>query len=187
MTLEALMSIIPIPKKPYEPGKGRNWKEVEISLGTPLPSDYIEFIDRYGTGLVSNHIWVYNPFSTFDDVNLLIQVPRLLDIWMETKADFGAVAYPYPLYPEQDGLLPWGHIDTGSELCWQTSGNPEHWTVVVNESRGLGFQAFEEPMTSFLVSLFSGRVSSEILPKTLQRRRTRVSFTPLQKLLAQSN
>jgi hypothetical protein len=57
MTLEALMSIVPPPKKPSDAGRGRDWMNIEKSLGTTLPVDYKDFINLYGLGLLSDHIW----------------------------------------------------------------------------------------------------------------------------------
>src|SRR3954469_15588520 len=73
-------------------------------------------------------------------------------------------AYPYPLYPEADGLLPWGHVDTGAELFWQTSGGPEEWTVVVAEARGPEFEEFNDSMTGFLTKIMRGKIRSVIVP-----------------------
>lgn len=180
MTLEALLSITPPPKKPREAGSGRSWLEIESALGTGLPIDYKEYINLYGTGELGGMIWVYNPFSeSRHGQNLLVRLSEVLGSWRATRMRFGEEACPYPLYPEPDGLLPWGHVDTGAELFWQTSGDPAQWTVVVNESRGPEFQKFEESMSGFLTSLFAGRLKSDILPRSLLRKRKRVSFLPL--------
>ncbi|HKP51973.1 MAG TPA: SMI1/KNR4 family protein [Chloroflexia bacterium] len=178
MTLEALTSVAQRPKEPRETGSDRSWLEIENSLGTALPTDYKEYINLYGTGELGGMIWIYNAFSNSPTLNLLIQAREVLDIWRETRSMFGEEC-PYPLYPEPNGLLPWGHVDTGAELFWQTSGSPDQWSVVVNESRGPEFQKFEESMSGFLTSLFAGRLKSAVLPRSLLRKRKRVSFLPL--------
>ncbi len=183
MTLELLLDFVSPPKSPTDPGKGRDWSEVERSLDTTLPTDYKEFVNLLGTGELAGCIWVYNPFANVrDGQNLLVRVSEVLEIWRQTRADYGETECPYPLYPEPDGLLPWGHVDTGSELFWQTSGRPDEWTVVVNESRGPEFERFNKSMTGFLVSLFSGSIRSDVLPISLQRKRKKVDFIRLDKL-----
>lgn len=180
MTLDALMRAVPPPEKPREAGSGRSWLEVEVALGTTLPTDYKGYINLYGTGELGGCIWVYNPFSDIrHGQNLLVRVPEVLNIWRSKRARAGEEEYLYPLYPEPNGLLPWGHVDTGAELFWLTSGAPDEWTVVVNEARGPHFQEFNESMTGFLVSLFAGRLRSDILPRSLMQKKTRVSFIPL--------
>jgi hypothetical protein len=182
MPLEALISIAPPPENPSDPGKGKDWTEIETSLGTALPTDYKEFIDLFGTGELAGSIWVYNPFAVDQERNannLLVRVREVLNIWRSRRTRTGDEGYPYTLYPEPSGLLPWGHVDTGDELFWQTSGDPEQWVVVVSEARGPGFERFEASMTGFLASRFSGKFKSEILPRSLQKRKTKVTFTPL--------
>ena len=178
MALDALMSIIPPPKNPFEAGSGRNWVDVEKSLGTGLPTDYKKYINLYGTGELAGFIWVYNPFSDKrHGQNLLLRVSEVLSMYREIRAEFGEKECPYPLYPEPDGLFPWGHVNTGAELFWRTSGNPEQWTVVVNEARGPQFQQFQQSMTEFLTSLVIGRLKCDILPKPSKR--NRATFIPL--------
>lgn len=192
MAIEALTNIVLPPNEPTDVGGDKDWTEVEESLGLALPTDYKDYINLYGTGELAGCIWVYNPFAGSHHNNLLAQVRALLNTWRptprvgeilnmgtDTRVGFGAIEFPYPLYPEPGGLLPWGHVDNGAELFWQTSGSPEKWTVVISEARGPEFEEYKVSMAEFLVSLLSGRFSSEILPRSLQRKREKVSFIPL--------
>jgi hypothetical protein len=178
MTLEALMSMVPPPKEPSEAGSGRSWLEVERSLGTALPGDYKEYINLYGTGELGGFVWVYNPFSDSQGQNLQARALEVLDIWRSKRARYREKEYPYALYPEPIGLLPWGHIDTGAALFWQTSGDPEEWTVVVAEARGPEFEHFHHSTTEFLTRLLAGRLRSSILPKP-SRKKEDITFLPL--------
>jgi hypothetical protein len=165
MTLADLLSLIPPPSKPYETGGDRSWSEIERSLGTALPSDYKRFIELYGTGELGGFIWVYNPFSSSRGLNLLVQAPEVLHTWRSKRARYPDREYPHRIYPESTGLFPWAHIDTGAELFWRTSEDPERWTIVVSEARGPEFEKFDGSMTSFLANLLAGKLKSEILPK----------------------
>jgi hypothetical protein len=112
----------------------------------------------------------------------LVRVNEVLSLWRSTRAEFGKKECPYPLYPEPNGLIPWGHIDTGSEMFWQTTGDPDQWKVVVNESGGPEFEQFQESMSGFLVNLFTGKIKSEVLPTSLMRKRNKTTFIPLEEL-----
>jgi hypothetical protein len=178
MTLETLVSIAPPPGEPHEVGSNEGWLEVNRALGTDLPADYKKFIELYGTGVLGGFLWIYNPFSKDHNQNLLVRIPEDLNIWRSMRAKYGESECPYPLYPEPNGILPWGHIDTGSELFWQTNGEPDEWTVVVNEARGPEFEGFNQSMSGFLASLLMGDISSDVLPTRLLRRRKQVPFVP---------
>ena len=164
MSLESLTEIVPPPKQPYETSIGQNWLEVESALQTTLPQDYKDYIGLYGSGQIGEILWVFNPFSSSPHLNLLDQVGQILGIWQSIRAEFGKRECPYPLYPEPNGLLSWGYADTGATVFWQTTGNPEDWIVVLNESRGPQFERFQQPMTSFLTAILSRNLKSRILP-----------------------
>jgi len=181
MTLETLTHIVPRPRHPTDPGKGRDWTKVEMALGTPLPVDYKEFVNLYGTGVIRNHIGIYNPFAEFRDLNLLAQVDEILDGWRKLGAKYEE--YSYPFYPELDGLLPWGRTDSGNDLFWRTHGEPDEWTVAFSESRGPEIEQFDGSMTEFLVDLFSGKLKSDVLQGDIQAKRKKVPFIPLDRLL----
>ena len=45
---------------------------------------------------------------------------------------------PYPIYPDQPGLLPWGNDENGNDYYWLTEGAPDTWRVLSDEVRGEG-------------------------------------------------
>jgi len=175
--LDILTEIVLPPKEPYEATGSQNWLEVESALKTSLPRDYKDYINSFGSGQLGELLWVFNPFASDPRLNLLVQVEQILGMWRSTKAEYGEVECPYPLYPEPDGLLPWGYLDTGGSLYWQTSGLPEEWIVVLNESRGPKVERFHETMTGFLTALLSRNLPSNILPVRALRGRRNV-FVP---------
>jgi hypothetical protein len=74
-------------------------------MGTPLPKDYKEFIGRYGTGFFAELFYVFNPFASRPDQNLLDQLKELGQYYRqqheEDKED-----YPYEVYPRKPGQTP---------------------------------------------------------------------------------
>ena len=164
MTIELLCKVMFPPKEPVESRRVEEFSEIEQELGTTMPSDFKEYINLFGTGYIGRFLWVFNPFSNEESLNFIEQMEIRLDALEEIKEKYGDDECPYPLYPEPSGLLPWGATDNGDVLYWSTVGQPDEWTVVINESRGPKFEQYEESMTGFLAKLISGDIASKIIP-----------------------
>ena len=82
----------------------------------------------------------------------------------EVKRKFGDGEFPYPLYPENGGVLPWGGTDNGDQLYWVTNGTPNEWTVLINEVRSSNFQEFDYSMTGFICAWIKGDIECELIP-----------------------
>lgn len=141
------------------------WLDVERRIGTPLPSDYKAFIDRYGLGKLGDFIVVFTPSDQSPHVNLGIQIRQKLDTLKQLASEWGE-ELPYPLYPAPGGLLPFGATDNGDVLYWLTSGSPDRWTVVVNEARGPDYDHHYCSMTTFLAEVISGQRRCRIFPRS---------------------
>lgn len=66
------------PSSPTEPGTGGDWGKVTSTFGKPLPTDYMTFVDRYGSGEIGKWLTIFNPFSKNPNVNLLESFTSLL-------------------------------------------------------------------------------------------------------------
>jgi len=165
MTLESLSKLITPPISPVDSGTSKDWEEIEKLSGINLPDDYKQFITTFGTGQFGNFLLPFNPFSSNQHLNLLKQVEMRLDSMRKMIEIYGTDDYPYPLYPDADGLLPWGSTDNGDQLFWLTTGNPNNWSVVVHAPRDGVFEHYAESMTSFLEKLIRRDVVSQIFPK----------------------
>lgn len=160
-TLEQLMRIMPAPKTAI--ATSGDWEAVASKLGTNLPSDYVAFITRYGTGRVSGFLWVYNPFEENVHLNLLSRYRIILDGDREIRESFPDDV-PEPLFPEPGGLLPWAGTDNGDQLYWCTKGAPDSWSVVVWESRGPEYESYSVSMTGFLCAWLRGEIQVPVFP-----------------------
>jgi hypothetical protein len=105
-------------------------------------------------------------------LNLLNQIPRQLSALRDLINDFGEVI-PFSLYPEREGLLPVGLTDNGDVLYWLMRGEPDQWSVVLNESRGPKYETFAGSLSSFLTESLTGRVKFKIFPDNAFKQKAR--------------
>jgi hypothetical protein len=170
MSLQKLLSILPPPDHPVDSGSAERWPDVERQIGTVLPEDYKAFIDTYGTGIIGYLIRVHNPFSQTGVYDFFAQLDFLTSLRRRWREERGAEWCPYPLYPDADGLIPWGNSIDGDTIFWDTRGSPETWTVVVAEVKDKNFERFALSTTAFLAAVFNEELESDILADVLKER-----------------
>ena len=104
---------------------------VEQTLGVGLPTDFKALVRRPGLGQFAD-ITLFTPFSTRADglFDLVKRARTQLDRYRAHRDEWPE-DFPYPLYPEPDGLLEWANTGDGDALCWLTMGEPDSWPVVV--------------------------------------------------------
>lgn len=162
MVINELFSLLPRPDQPSELGTAAEWGVVTSKLGGPLPTDYMQFIDHYGSGTVNGFLTVFNPFSANPHLNLLDQVFVQLSALRELRTSLPE-DFPFPLFFEPGGLLPWAASEDGDVFCWSTEGASGGWEVVT-VPRGDSPERFELSMAQFLARGLTGEVKSSALP-----------------------
>ncbi len=163
MLIDALLRILPPPLHPVETGDEAGWLAVSSALGVRPPEDYVFFIKLYGTGAIDDFLHVYNPFARNANLNLLANIGRDLFGLRELKAESPSY-YPFPIYFEPGGVLPWGVSIDGDLYCWRTTGLTGRWTTTVIP-RHSGVEDFPVGMAVFLASLLSGSLASSAFPE----------------------
>jgi hypothetical protein len=164
VALAEVTAVISPPSQPVDTGSAERWSAVEHALGTSLPGDYKAFIDMFGTSYLGSFLYLFNPFSSDETLNLVAQSADLLDVMRSLQEEFPDEEIPYALFPEPSGLLPWGITDNGDVLYWLTAGDPDQWTVVINESRGPLIDEYAMSITTFLATFLTGQLESEVFP-----------------------
>lgn len=155
--------VFPVPDTPVDVRGAGGWERVEETLSLRLPGDYKWFIERYGTGCVSAFLWIFNPFTTNENLDLVRQVASLSEQYRRMKRELGEEEVPFPLYPEEGGLVPFGVSDNGDVFFWLTdSTDPREWNVVGNETRSSTYEVHERTMTAFLLGVVTGETESRI-------------------------
>lgn len=163
MSINRLRTILAVPLDPSELGKGMKWPQIEYGL--PFPSDYIEFINEYGSGRIADFIVIFNPFSKNEDVNFFEQYKIILEDFnylIESDKDY----YNYQLYPKDNGLIPLGVTDNGDYLFWVVNSrdNSELWTVAVIAARSPEVEYFDGGLTYFLEGLLNNKIKCKSFP-----------------------
>lgn len=164
MAIEDLIAKMPPPEAPLE-ARGATWASVEDTIGTVLPGDYKAYIERYGSGRINGFVWIFNPFSSRQGINLVNQISVQLGALKTLAQDFGEQC-PYPLFPENGGLLPLGMTDNGDVIHWLTKGKSSDWKIVVNEARGPRYEEFDGDLTSFLRKILTRDSQCSLLPRS---------------------
>jgi hypothetical protein len=148
MAINELLKIVARPPTPVEAENGKTWTRVQKVIGTRLPRDFRDFGTHYGTGkLCGGYLGVLNPFS----VHFVSSVTYLLQATRDNRATHD---YPYQVFPDEPGLLPWGTDENGHTLHWLTEGAPDEWPVVVESHEG-ELERFNLSMTTFLAKAFT--------------------------------
>jgi hypothetical protein len=161
MTIETLLAAVPPPAAPFDAFAGP-WDPIEAELGRAMPPDYKDFVRLYGTGHFMEFLGVSIPRSSNPNVRLESFVPRTCEAFR------GVDGLPYPLWPNADGLLPFGVTDDGDQLFWLPRGTPPNWGVVVWYRGLFEVETFDCDMTDFLAGLATGDILPRDFPSDLR-------------------
>jgi hypothetical protein len=175
--LERLRQLLPPPADPVEPARPDGWAEVEAAIGAQLPGDFKAFTELYGSGMVDDFLYLFNPFAAGQDGNLLVEKDRVLAAYRQTRAQFPD-RLSLPPFPEEGGVLPLGRTENGDELYWVTARDPDDWPVALLESRAAFLEVHPMPVTGLLAALAANQLTSRVLPDDVLGRPSH-QFTPL--------
>ncbi len=169
-----IIELLPPPEVPKF-NKG-DWREVEAELGTPLPHDFMDFIEVYGAVGICNVLWLHDPFY-FVGKNAYIPLTSkklsFLEVINEGLEELGSVSggrdnVPFPDFPEPGGLLPCGATNNGDLVFWITQGTPDDWGVFFWRFGGhRTFIMKDSNITDFLLGLLT--LASPVIPEGLAR------------------
>ena len=167
MLIDSLLNILPPPPNPDVTPTLATWNNAFRFLQTRLPEDYVQFINHYGTGDINDFLYIHSPFSAREHLNLLQEFAPTLSCFSGLKSDFPEL-YPYPLYFEPGGLIPFGHTDRGDTFFWLTTTSTiDDWPLVIVQcARNGDFHArYDLPLTQFLLDTFAGKLRCPLLPE----------------------
>jgi hypothetical protein len=151
MAISELLKVVPPPANPVEAKNGTAWKRAQEVIGSKLPNDFRDVGLHYGSGtFCGTYLGILNPLSA----DFERAVTFLLAELRERRLTYN---YPYGVFPEQPGLLPWGSDENGNVLHWLTEGAPDYWPIILQPegAEGHELERFDIPMTTFLAKAFT--------------------------------
>jgi hypothetical protein len=159
---EELINILPIPKiLSVKNNNSQNWEYTEKKLGFIFPSDYKEFIELYGAGVINDFLWIYSPFSINENINILNKFEILKCSYNAMKKSFPN-DYKLEFYNGRTGLFPWGITDDGDELYWLKS--EKNMKLVIFERQYENMLEYDMNMTTFLMKILTKQIICDFMP-----------------------
>ncbi|AUI60423.1 SMI1/KNR4 family protein [Amycolatopsis sp. BJA-103] len=143
----------------------RDWEFVERELGTSLPDDYKQLLSRFPSGSYRNAIWVRNPIDARVDLSDYIEndVRSVIDVIGDEEMTYLDDA-DYRLFPEREGLLPWGDDLQGGMFCWVTGrSEPDHWPVAYYNQDLDKWKETSKPMVEIILEVLVNNGENNIL------------------------
>ncbi|WP_457034121.1 SMI1/KNR4 family protein [Kitasatospora sp. P5_F3] len=127
-----------------------DWGEVEAAWGTRFPSDYVRFMEVYGSGVISDGISILLPSLRVDGYpytagpGLQDETEIAREAWemCRDEADFDVA-------PES--IVAWGATSGADIYCWVTTDeDPDRWPVLMYGRGTDNMQLFPLGMAEFL-------------------------------------
>jgi len=138
------------------------WLKAEDALGIRLPGSYKALIDLYGASSWGNFLHILSPFD--DDLNLERVGREILHADRQSRDSFPS-HYPFALYPERGGMLPWAVTDNGDTLYFVTLSLPDEWPTLIKGPRDPEFEVSFLPPSLLVHHVAAGSIQSTIIPK----------------------
>ncbi|MEU9421191.1 SMI1/KNR4 family protein [Streptomyces sp. NPDC048272] len=134
-----------------------DWDEISSSYDVRFPTDYRNFLDRYGSGEIEDMLAVFRPTAGTDADPHARRTSRLpTDLLDLPEVDEWSDARQGELYEPADVMV-WGETVEADVLGWITSSEtPDEWPVAVY-THGGEWTVFDCTMTEFLLRLLTGQ------------------------------
>jgi hypothetical protein len=136
-----------------------DWPVLEERIGLRLPEDYKLLVEMLPDGWFRGFVRVLRPRKSADGGMELLHseaAHRLEDMRQWRAGGYGT--FPYPIYPEPAGLLPWGSAIRGALFFWLTGpGDPGDWPVITASAEWDYWDRFDGTVCEFLVAVATGR------------------------------
>jgi hypothetical protein len=131
MAIDALLDLINIRGLPTETPSAEEWSSFE-NRGLNLPKDFKAFLSTFGTGVLADFFYVWNPFSNVAGMNWHEEKERTIRSLRVLIAKFPDDYGEWKFYPEAGGLIPFGKTGNGDILFWLAGGAPDQWRIAIS-------------------------------------------------------
>jgi hypothetical protein len=140
-------------------GRVFDWPAIESDLGVRLPADYKLLAESFPDGYFRRFVSLWLP-DRWPDGRIRFPARNAADD-LEAMREYratGEAVFPYPLFPEPGGLLPWGYISAPGRAMWLTGpADPQEWPVVVATEECDYWDLFDGTACEFLTAVATAR------------------------------
>jgi hypothetical protein len=157
IALPALDSLVRLCPPPADPPPSVDWAQAEGALGTALPADYKQLVEKYGAGFFDETVALLAPDCAFAKCDLLAQATErdgvLAGLWEVGEEK------PPGLLEAGARILPWAYQEgAGAFLYWlvRPGQHPDEWTVLYNEGQGPLWEPHDTGCLAFLLAVLTG-------------------------------
>lgn len=166
MSIHRLKEILAPPANPVDPPSEKVWDSVRSTLGINLPTNLLTMSKVYGTGMIRGEemtgLGIYNPGHP----NYIRDAQNELQRLRDTRGPVKDSDMPFDVFPDENGLFPFGIDENDVWLCWQVSSHSNEWPIVIRWKYGLdGMEKFEMPLFDFLVRVFERTIELPCWPE----------------------
>ncbi|WP_055588041.1 SMI1/KNR4 family protein [Peterkaempfera griseoplana] len=124
-----------------------DWAAAEARLGTALPSDYKELIERFGDGT----------FDGYLDIHLPDRIRRHAEDLAGFAEGHGSSQWePYRPFPAPGGLLWWASSEHEQDFCWLTEDpDPDRWPVLHRDVGPVPWERYHGTTAEFVFRMLT--------------------------------
>ncbi len=131
----------------------------ERKVGVPLPQDFAQLMQTYGPGTFDEFVSVLAPdpairYTMFGRT----QVEREINEGLAASHGDPDYSFPYPIYPDDGGLLKWGEHGGAHRLWWLTQGDPYGWPVLIQGSESEDFFSYDGTASRLICDLIEEKL-----------------------------
>lgn len=153
-TIDDLKRIMSPPAEPLNRGSEKEWGAFQKRVGLRFPEDYFVVIFAYGSGgFLSGEFRVNNPFEAADAASVEREFKTLRENRQNSPSKF-----PFPVFPEQGGLYPFGIDGNGNTFSWLTRGEADEWPIVCLNPENY-HEVINVSLVEFLVRMATNRLN----------------------------
>ncbi|CAL9531627.1 hypothetical protein SUDANB105_04032 [Streptomyces sp. enrichment culture] len=133
-----------------------DWAPVETRLGTALPDDYKELVERFGYGAFDDDLGLHLPDGWPGGA---MGIAGTNEFWFATATPDGEGPWaPYRLYPAPGGLLEWASTEQHTSFYWLTGHpDPNRWPILVTDETYSEWDRFDGPTAQFIHRMLTDR------------------------------
>lgn len=128
-----------------------NWPAIEAVVGRRLPTDFRKLTEIFPPGGFQKGLKVLHPAAFDSPEEYWRELIGYADMLRSEAEDNN---FPFGVYPDQGGVLPWAIVNRDYILCWLTTDDdPDAWAIVVCDSHLMEWHVHDGPAAVFLTAV----------------------------------